>query len=854
MRYRKPLLLALLLTIVTAIARGQQLADRYTKQHPLVIVCDWDKAPYEFLDDKGQPAGSNIDVLNAILGQMNISYRFVMKEWSNAVKTFERDDADLILANVNRFKGKGYYATQIINYNRQRVAMLKDTADIISVKTLEEEGVVLKAGDYTNAYFNDIDSTKQHLIEYQSPKVALTGLLAGDNKYFVWGEEPLKWKLRKLNLEGIYLNDVGIPVSEVHIIGRDKELIDQIDDQFSRMKQSGELATILDKWMHPERVNHTAESYTLPIILGVLLVALLILLFYWLAKRHVLRATRQSTELNEMMNKALHMGNFMVMQYDIAHDRLTNNYGHILPNAGMSLDEFTSRIHPDQQAEFKQKVDLLIRGRERKFELNKRWNAGTADAPHWLNFQGHAVCETDSMGRPAYIINAIHDVTSDLEEDKAARDLVKKYTRLVNIPYIAMSFYDKDGWLMGTNDTMKALCGMDKSMETSRFWQKLNMFDVPLFRNAYSAKERGELFVCQHMHYPDIGLDKYIEFNIKPLFDTNGNLVNYLVSAYDITDIRNSDLERRRQDRQIADMQARIADCRSQLDMLLDKGHCCLRDGAASDEVTEANGRYYKQKDGIALDVTDIMEKRRQLQAKTELAEQSVQLKSGFMASMTHELRTPLNAIVGFTGILETLTSADERAEYVRIIRNSSDMLQRLINDIIEASSFSGGLISIKPEDIDFASAFDDICLTLQRRVQNPQVAFVKDNPYDTFLTSVDIERILQLYTNFVTNAVKFTQQGEIRVGYRYERHGLYIYCRDTGLGIPKDKQQLIFNRFVKLNEFVQGTGMGLAICKNIVESCQGEIGVESDGEGTGSTFWAWLPCERKLTKTNQYA
>jgi signal transduction histidine kinase len=217
------------------------------------------------------------------------------------------------------------------------------------------------------------------------------------------------------------------------------------------------------------------------------------------------------------------------------------------------------------------------------------------------------------------------------------------------------------------------------------------------------------------------------------------------------------------------------------------------------------------------------------------------------MASMTHELRTPLNAIVGFTGVLEALGDSTERAEYVRIIRNSSDMLQRLINDIIEVSSMTEGSITIKKEKVNFAAAFEDICMTLEQRVQEPGVTFIKENPYESFMTSLDIERIQQVLTNFVANAVKFTREGHIKVGYRYEREGLYLYCEDTGAGIPKEKQKMIFERFVKLDEFVQGTGMGLAICKSIAESSQGEIGVISEGTDKGSTFWVWIPCERLL-------
>ena len=860
----------LLMVLLTSKAVWGQLSAKYDKSHPLIIVCDWDKPPYEFLDDQGEPAGSNIDVLTRILTDLNVHFCFVMKEWGNAIKTFERRDADLILANVNRFKGKEFHVTQIINYNRVRVAMTKDTTDIVSIKTLENEGVVLKSGDYTSMYFKDADSAIQSRIEYQSPKVALTGLLAGDNKYFVWGEEPLKWKIKKLNLEGIYLNDVSIPVSEVHIIGRDKELIDQIDDHYSRLKQSGELEIMLNKWFHPEKLSSSTPPYVVYSILGLLVLAGLILLFNRLARSHVRKATRSSTELNEMMYKALHMGNYQVMEYNIKENRFVNSQGgNILPEKGLSLEEFTHRIHPDQQEEFTHKMQQLLTGRERRFELNKRWNAGTDEEPHWLIFNGHAISELDEDGHPAYVVNAIHDVTQEMEEDKAARDLVCKYDKLSNMPFVGISFYNQGGWLINLNDTMKELTNIeDDNPETRRFWDRICLFDVPLFHDLINKNSTDDAVACQHMVYPDLGIDKYIELQIMPLFNADGEVANYFISAHDQTKERNNSYQTHSKRKEKQRLLRRIDKQHERLGFLLERSNRYLIKADKQQQHStffrapgepieidrqqrqlntrltplydhEGNVSGYE---GIATDITEMETTRKSLELMTERAKQSVQLKSAFMASMTHELRTPLNAIVGFTSILEHLGEAAERAEYVRIIRNSSDMLQRLINDIIEASSMSDGLSSIKLEELDFVKAFNDICITLEQRVQGPEVVFIKDSPCQSLTMSLDIERIQQVLTNFVTNAIKFTRNGHIRVGYRYENHGLTVFCEDTGMGIPKDKQQQIFERFVKLDEFVQGTGMGLAICKSIAERYDGKIGVESEGEGKGSTFWMWVP------------
>ena len=781
---------------------AQQLSDTYTKQRPVVIVCDWDKAPYEFLNDKGQPSGSNIDVMQAVMKELNLPCRFVMKDWSIALKTFERGDADIILANARRYRQDPYVLSDnIVNYNRIRVATHSDSVGMVSLSQLEREGAVFKPGDYSAFYFMDGDTMRNSRMEFQTPKVALMGVLNGDYKYYVWGEEPLKWKIKELNLEGIVLNDVGIPISEIHIIGRDRQLIEQIDDQYSRLKQSGEIAAIQDRWFHPERVHDHSSPMVYYIVAALLLLAALCYFFARLAKAHVRSAARKSTELNGMMYKALHMGNFIIMVYDIKNDRMTNNYGEILPKEGLTLEEFTNHIHPSQRQEFTQKMKRLTDGRERQFVLNKLFNSATDGDPHWLSFHGHAILELDNEGHPAYVVNAIHDVTHDLEENKAERELVKKYEQLSNIPFIAMSFYDKGGWLIDLNDNMRQLCGMtDEHPENKRFWETVCMFDVPLFRNIYSPDSRNDMLICQ-------------------------------ITTLDITDDRNRDRDRHLHNKEMQAIKTDIERKKQTLAFLL-----------------KHSNRHLEQDDDgrmrIVVDNTKLEEARRQLQAVTTLAEESVRLKSGFMASMTHELRTPLNAIVGFTGVLDTLDDNPERGEYVRIIRNSSDMLQRLINDIIEASSISGGTLTVKPETIDFATAFDDICLTLQQRVQSKELKFIKENPYDTFVTTLDFERIQQVLTNFVTNAVKFTEQGHVRLGYRYEKHGMYLYCEDTGIGIPKDKQKIIFDRFVKLNEFVQGTGMGLAICKLIAESCGGDIGVISAGENRGSTFWLWIPCE----------
>ena len=255
---------------------------------------------------------------------------------------------------------------------------------------------------------------------------------------------------------------------------------------------------------------------------------------------------------------------------------------------------------------------------------------------------------------------------------------------------------------------------------------------------------------------------------------------------------------------------------------------------------------------GVWRNIHQLMQKQEQLKRETERANDSGRMKSVFLANMTHEIRTPLNAIVGFSDVLPLLSTSEERQEMIRLIMDNCDMLLRLVNDIQDAASLdiSGG-VEITPNRIDFSKFFDELCEQLQQRLREPNITFIKENPYPTFITMVDEMRIRQVYTNFVTNAVKYTHQGHIKVGYRKEwreeegesREGLYLFCEDTGAGVPKEMQDKLFERFFKLNDYIQGTGLGLSICKAIANACHGSIGMNSEGEGQGSTFWMWIPC-----------
>lgn len=253
--------------------------------------------------------------------------------------------------------------------------------------------------------------------------------------------------------------------------------------------------------------------------------------------------------------------------------------------------------------------------------------------------------------------------------------------------------------------------------------------------------------------------------------------------------------------------------------------------------------------EGVVIRVDDVTERQHmigELKKARKQAEQSDKLKSAFLANMSHEIRTPLNAIVGFSDLLMITDDPAEKEEYSKIINTNNELLLKLINDILDLSKIEAGSVELKVEEFDLAVYFDELATAMQYRVVNPQVRLTSVNPYTTCMVKLDKNRFAQIVTNYVTNAIKYTPEGFIEMGYEKVDEGIRIYVRDTGIGIQEDKKCKVFHRFEKLDEFAQGTGLGLSICKAIIEACGGSLGFESE-YGKGSLFWAVLPCTTDL-------
>lgn len=342
----KYIIATLLMMTTTIEVVAQALQDRYNKERPVTIVCDKDNPPYEFINEKGVPAGTNVDVMKAVLNGLKLNHVFVMKDKQEKRQMLETGEADVMMADS---------------------------------------------------------------------------------------------------------------VGNFHFVGKDRQLIDQMDDQFERLREKGQIAKIRKHWLHPE-LDEPEPAIDLEYVIGgALIITVILLILSLLANLHTIRVKRHSKAIYKMMYKALHMGNYDVMQYDIKHDLFTNQYGNILPENGMGLGDYLERLDQEHRVPFSQKMHSLMEGREQHFELSKRWNQGTAEAPVYKYLQGHAICERNKLGHPAYIINAVNDVTKEMEITLAAQDLEHKLKVIITNPFVGISFLNSKGEVIDQNEAMKRM-------------------------------------------------------------------------------------------------------------------------------------------------------------------------------------------------------------------------------------------------------------------------------------------------------------------------------------------------------------------------------------------------------------
>ena len=531
-KWRKylPILFTLSLFHLFTFPASAQIDYSYTKENPVIIASDWDFPPYEYSNDQGEPAGYNVELLQTIFKKLDIPYRIILREWSEAAQTFERRDADLVIDPSYRFHGRPYIrSTNILNYYKVQIVSSAGARKVTALADFTpEDTLVLKLDDYAANRIVD----ERHLdvpIIYCSPKEALAGISEGRYNYFIWGEGPLNWKKKELAIDTLITGSIDIPDGEIRIVGYDKELIDAIDDEYARLEQGGDLEKLRDKWFHPERQHDDTSPVALIVLAGAIVAVIIGLLMARLVRDRVRQAVRRSEDLNQIMEQALNMGKYYVFTIDVVTGQIHNIHGDLLPEGELVREVFLPRIDKSDQEDFQKKVDLLISGELQQARYTKRLNIGSLKDPNRIWLSGLASLEYVDF-KPRYITNTARDITQQIEDERINSELSAKYMKIFETNIIAMAFYDSEGNLIDMNDNMRKLCEVNEASEAWLF--KTKIFDTALVKDQYLCGSREEFHVCQHAVFPQLGIDKYIELRLKPVCDDHDKVKYYVSVSY----------------------------------------------------------------------------------------------------------------------------------------------------------------------------------------------------------------------------------------------------------------------------------------------------------------------------------
>lgn len=610
--------------------------------------------------------------------------------------------------------------------------------------------------------------------------------------------------------------------------------------------------------------------------------------------------TEESKKNLEMAMEAASMSSWV---YDVRKQVFSTLYGETVVRDAMTMEELQDMLHPQDRSRLRELFSRLISGEVRQGQITVR--VFDKEEGRYRHYESRMRLSTEHLGK-LLIVGTQLDVTEKLRMAKRTRDLLVKRELAMKVSNIVHWDFDvRTGTFEAYNDPVNDYAA-ERPVTVERYLEVVHPEDRSCVNDAVqsmlSGKEADIDFTCRIRTKYDDSWQYCTVTGVPFEHDENGEVIRFTGFRQNISRLHrlNEELEERNYKMELTfrtvgmsywdfDADSRlfrafndpVNDFRSEKPITpedyLAAAHPddaerirenigCMLEGTSREFSFQYRSRTgwneewqtmivtgiplerdksgrVRRYTGIAVNNTKWEKMAQELKEMKDRAELSDRLKSAFLANMSHEIRTPLNAIIGFSGLLVNCDDPDEKAEYWSIIESNNELLLRLINDILDLSKIESGILERRREKFNLAQVCAELYAMIRLKVSGRDVELRMDDFLPDCWVVLDGNRLRQVWMNFLTNAVKCTESGYIKMGYSAERDGIRIYVEDTGFGIPEELHGRVFGRFQKLNEFVQGTGLGLAISKAIVEAAGGEVGFSSK-PGSGSVFWAWIPCE----------
>lgn len=902
------------------------LGIKYTKQHPLVVVANWTHHPYSYMSVEGRPDGLSIDILKHIFLRFCIPYKIRMLDNVEAWRQLRSGEAHLMIGVDNLPEPSGLLCGRTVIAPHRIVCMRLKTTPMLRSVTLLGEGdtLMLNETDYCYHFFmRRYKGNPPFTIQPEDSHVALTKLLEGQRKYFLWDEGSLNDLVRRYGVgDKVAMDYIDIPSGDFRFISADSTLLYELDRNFTEMQERGELTEMYDHWL--QGANHTHKYSDAGEMFFVLVLTLIVTIF---VVTIIIVKSRESSnmlkkEFLTMSRMGKELSKCQLLAIDIRRNWVYNLSSDLLPKEGLSGNDYEALIHPD---------DISV-----EYNIRKAIDEGETSPPTvhfrirrhdgeggWRNVAVNASIKVNSSYEPVYLFLAINDYTDDIKQEAQLRSALTEYSNITEVSDSGIAYYDKNGVLIDCDNKYLAFFGKNEKDKAGAFVKRSRLRELCVILNGMFLEKDMDTWFCAPVDIPELSLVGAADIRIRTIKDDAEVSRGYIVSLLDLTEQMAVRRKKQRTDREFLEKNRALQKFQTELKFILNRNNMqVIRWIAGNDYIEYSNDmllftrrisfekyvqllmiddketldkalrnpskyfardihlvRKYSKRSvldydknydvdhdvdsdywfdiyltprydsegtlvgffGVRIDITDQMNLRKSVEEEAALAAGLEQQKAQFLANMTHELRTPLNVISGFAEVFSMADESEERDQYISIMTYNCRILTNMVENILNLSTIETEGLRLRPMPVDFAARFLDKAEDMREYFINPEVKYRIDKPFGSLMLKVDADRIMQVLEAFVTNAVKFTQKGFIHIGYRCEDGLLTVYCRDTGCGIPQEKQREIFDSFVKFDEYVQGVGLGLALCRRISDGMGADIDIYSR-EGTGTVISFTLP------------
>ncbi len=879
---------------------------RAQERDTIIIKGDSFFAPYEFINEKGEVDGFNVDLFNLIMSKTNLPYVITLEDWNKVVDEYKEKQIDVITGISIRGRNRDWLQDDDFG-----IPFFRININIVSRKNnkfttqqeIRNKRIAVQNSSSSEWYINQYKLSDK--IIYTSDLEKAFILLTHNEVDAVLCDDIIaNYFIQKGKFKGLYVSKNSLFQGEYSFaVNGDPKLRQILNRGLYEAQTSGELKKIYNKWISPYDKDYD-KIYSFRIIFFLLSITLFFLLIILVLNIRVKSASKRLSiskkdldTKNSQLKLVLKAGNIIPLEWNIKNDFVNIAYNEYMgslknlkvPNEGFPLSSILENIHPDDKENITTIYNSIQSGNKNNAQFICRYD-NRKQYEHY--YEVYLSVNSKINNAPVSAVGYIQDITERHTNELKLKENEQFLTQILNdMPFpiyvtdvknnFSYKYWNRQSTIQfevdATGRDTFTFLDFEKGTLVQKIDQEIyltgkeyNSYDTVVLksgRTLHNLVQKNRITIGNEQYIITIrqnlnelvrlknDIEKINRQNELILHNINSGIIfispTYVVKWQNIPDNFPNILKK---------IYSHGTKCYRNNKNYQPCAGCLVENAMATRTVCYGEFSFDKDTylkftaipvfnfeetpEGVVLKIEDISEMKKinlQLIHAKDKAEEADKLKSAFIANMSHEIRTPLNSIMGFSQLICDSTNREEQREFSTIISNNSNLLMRILNDILDLSKIEAGYVLLKKYDFDISALYNSLFASFQNRMHN-DVTLKLEVPIASYNINWDKNRMTQILTNFLTNAIKFTPKGSITLGFTILDDGsIKIYVKDTGIGIDNKLKDRVFGRFEKFNEDAQGTGLGLSICKSLIDVSNGEISFDSE-VGKGSTFWAIIP------------